>query len=214
MRDTRELDAVEVRILGCLLEKQQTTPEYYPLTMNALLVACNQKTNRDPVMSLTEEEVAPALERLQDEKLVWRVVGSRAIHYDHNLEKRWDVGPASKAILTLLFLRGPQTAGELRSRSERMYNYESLEEIEAQLHAMAAGEGALAAELPRRPGQKEARWRQLAGGGDAAMEPISGAPMPEIVGGEPLSQRVGRLESEVANLRTELAQLKARLGEE
>lgn len=214
MRDTRELDAVEIRILGSLLEKQQTTPEYYPLTMNALLAACNQKTNRDPVMSLTEEEVAPALERLQDERLVWRVVGARAVHYDHNLEKRWDIGPASKAILALLFLRGPQTAGELRSRAERMYNYESLEEIESQLRAMTAGEGALVEELPRRPGQKEARWRHLAAAAAGyAVEPASGVAIPERIGSEPLSQRVSRLENEVAMLRAEFIQLKEKLGE-
>lgn len=213
MRDTRELDAIEIRILGCLLEKQQTTPEYYPLTMNSLLAASNQKTNREPVMSLTEEEVAPALERLQDEKLIWRVVGARAVHYDHNLEKRWEIGPASKAILTLLFLRGPQTAGELRQRSERMFNFETIEEIESQLSAMAAGSGALVEELPRRPGQKESRWRHLAGGAGEAVETISGAPLPTEVGGEPLSQRVSRLEHEVATLRAELTMLRERLGE-
>src|SRR5438309_5331509 len=98
----RELDPIEVRVLGCLMEKQLSTPEYYPLTLNALIAACNQKSNREPVMELPESDVQRALDRLQEEKLVWRVVGGRAVRFDHNLDKAWHLKPAEKAIITLL----------------------------------------------------------------------------------------------------------------
>lgn len=210
MKDTRDLDAVEIRVLGCLVEKQFTTPDVYPLTLNALTVACNQQTNRDPVMSLSDSEVQSALDRLQDEMLVWRVVGSRATKFDHNLEKRWQLGPASKAILGVLMLRGEQTPGEIRARTERMYKFETAEDLDVQLRAMAAG--GLVEELPRRPGQKEARWRHLAGGSSAdetyAAQPANEAPER----GEPMSVRVARLEEEVRSLRDELDNLKRNLG--
>src|SRR6185369_16902031 len=122
------LKETEVRVLGCLIEKQLSTPEYYPLTLNALLAACNQKSNREPVMELAEDDVQRALDRLQDEKLVWRVMGGRAVRFDHNLDKVWHLKPAEKGILTLLFLRGPQTSGELRGRSDRLHKFESVGE--------------------------------------------------------------------------------------
>jgi uncharacterized protein YceH (UPF0502 family) len=212
MHFSRELDPVETRILGCLLEKQQTTPENYPLTLNSLLSACNQQTNREPVMSLSESEVQSALDRLQDEHLVWRVSGSRAIKFDHNLDRQWSLGPASKAIMGVLLLRGEQTAGELRTRTERMFRFESVEDIDVQLRAMAAG--GLVRELPRRPGQKETRWQHLASG---AVEPAAtiapsaaSSPGPS---GETLAQRVTRVEESVAALMGELAALKEKLGE-
>src|SRR5437899_11726970 len=110
----RELDAVEIRLLGSLAEKQMSTPEYYPLTLNALIAACNQKSNRAPVMEVTEAEVQRALDALQEEKLVWKVVGGRATRWEHNLDTALQLDLPSKAVLTLLFLRGPQTPGELR----------------------------------------------------------------------------------------------------
>src|SRR3954451_8493528 len=119
----RELDPIELRILGSLMEKQLSTPEYYPLTLNALVAACNQKSNREPVMELGESEVQRALDRLQDEKLVWRVVGGRAVRFDHNLDTVWHLKRTEKALLTLLFLRGPQTTGELRGRSDRLQTF-------------------------------------------------------------------------------------------
>ena len=201
---------MEIRILGCLLEKQQTTPEYYPLTLNSLTAACNQQTNREPVMTLSEADIASALERLQDEMLVWKVMGSRATKFDHNLDRRWQLGPASKALMGVLLLRGPQTAGELRLRTDRMFKFETMEDIEVQLRAMASG--GLVEELPRRPGQKETRWRHLAGGA-APVESFATTDEPRSSSGEPLSVRVSRLENELAALREEFAALKAKLGE-
>src|SRR6266446_8590728 len=111
MLPRRELDPIELRVLGCLMEKQLATPEYYPLTLNALVAAANQKSNREPVMELGESELQRALDRLQDEKLVWKVMGGRAVRYDHNLDTVWSLDRPSKAIMTLLLLRGPQTPG-------------------------------------------------------------------------------------------------------
>ncbi|HEV2721017.1 MAG TPA: YceH family protein, partial [Thermoanaerobaculia bacterium] len=129
----RELDPVEQRVLGALMEKQLSTPEYYPLTVNALVAACNQKSNREPVMELSESEIQRALDRLQDEKLVWKVMGGRAVRYDHNLDSQWQLDRRSKALLTLLFLRGEQTAGELRGRSDRLHEFEGIAEVEETL---------------------------------------------------------------------------------
>src|SRR3954465_8282760 len=133
----RELDPIEIRILGSLMEKQLSTPEYYPLTLNALLAAANQKSNREPVLELSESDVQRALDRLQDEKLAWRVMGGRAVRFDHNLDKVWHLKAAEKAILTLLFLRGPQTPGELRGRSDRLHKFESVSEVEETLRDMS-----------------------------------------------------------------------------
>src|SRR6266540_3652209 len=154
----RELDALELRILGCLMEKQLATPEYYPLTLNALVAACNQKSNREPVMELSESDVQRALERLQDEKLVWRVMGGRVVRFDQNLDKVWHLKAAEKAILTMLFLRGPQTPGELRGRSDRLHRFETVNEVEDTLRDMSSHSEPLVRELARRPGQKESRW--------------------------------------------------------
>jgi uncharacterized protein len=208
MKETRDLDPIELRVLGCLIEKQLTTPDIYPLTLNSLVAACNQQTNREPVMSLSEGEVSAALDRLQDEMLVWRVLGSRATKFDHNLEKRWQLGPASKALMGVLMLRGEQTAGELRTRTERGFKFETHEDIEVQLRAMAAG--GLVQELAKRPGQKETRWTHLAG--PVAPSDSYAAPPTTTERGEPLSQRVERLEDEVRSLRGELDRLKESLG--
>src|SRR5438067_13613661 len=126
----RELDAIELRVLGCLMEKQLATPEYYPLTLNALVAACNQKSNREPVMELSDDEIQRALDRLQEEKLVWKVMGGRAVRWEHNLDANLQLDRGGKAALTLLFLRGPQTAGEIRGRSDRLYAFESIAEVE------------------------------------------------------------------------------------
>lgn len=207
----RELDPVEVRILGALMEKQLSTPEYYPLTLNALVAATNQKSNRDPVMELSEAEVQRALDRLQDEKLVWRVMGGRAVRYDHNLDALWHLNRREKAVLTLFFLRGPQTPGELRGRSDRLQAFESVAEVESLLHDMAQQHEPLVRELPRRAGQKESRWAHLAGGAVSIPEPEiaaeSAAPH-----AEPLSARVARLEEQIAALTEELRALRQQLG--
>src|SRR5947208_1313128 len=207
----RTLDATEVRILGSLMEKQLSTPEYYPLTLNALIAACNQKSNREPVMEVGESEVQRALDRLQDEKLVWKVLGGRATRWDHNLDATWHLDRPAKAVIALLFLRGPQTAGELRGRSDRLHSFEAIDDVEATLQRLGSAGDAIVRELPRRPGQKEARWTHILGGA------VIDAPTVEddvpAAAGEPLSVRVQRLESQVATLMTELRELKAKLGE-
>jgi len=206
----RELDATEIRILGSLMEKQMATPEYYPLTVNALVAACNQKSNREPVMELGEADVQRALDRLQDEKLVWKVMGGRAVRYDHNLDLQWQLDRRSKAILTLLFLRGMQTAGELRGRSDRLHSFDSVQEVEETLQWMASTSEPLAREMPRRPGQKESRWTHLLGG---APEVVDEEPAATTTASEPLSVRVERIEERMAQLEDALRELKTKLGE-
>lgn len=206
----RELDPIEVRVLGCLMEKQLATPEYYPLTVNALIAACNQKSNREPVMEVGQSEVQRSLDRLQDEKLVWKVLGGRATRYDHNLDATWQLDRPAKAVMALLFLRGPQTAGELRGRSDRLHSFEAIDDVEATLQRLGTGEDGIARELPRRPGQKESRWMRLLGGAVVAEEPAGDD---EPIVGDPLSVRVARLEAQIAALSNEMHELKAKLGE-
>ena len=158
MPNLTELDAISRRVLGALLEKEQTTPDYYPLTLNALISACNQTTSRDPVMSLERYEVLRALHALEKEKLVERVTGPRVDRWSHLLFGPLYSPPTHKALLTLLLLRGAQTIGELKGRSERMHSFESLGEIAQTLESLAAAEPPLVRELTRRPGQKDSRW--------------------------------------------------------
>ncbi len=216
-RIPRILDPNEIRILGSLMEKQLSTPEYYPLTLNALVAAANQKSNREPVMELSDSDAQRALERLQDEKLAWRVMGGRAVRFDHNLDKVWHLKPAEKAIITLLFLRGPQTPGELRGRSDRLHKFESVTEVEDTLRDMAAHSEPLVRELQRRPGQKESRWAHTVGGAIVEDEPglgprASGLGSPDSAG-EPMSVRVSRLEQRVEELALQLRALMDKLGE-
>jgi uncharacterized protein YceH (UPF0502 family) len=202
----RDLDATEIRILGSLAEKQLSTPEYYPLTLNALVAACNQKSNRDPVMEVGESEAQRALDRLQDEKLVWRVLGGRATRWEHNLDSNLQLDRPSKAVLTLLFLRGPQTPGELRGRSDRLHSFETIEEVEDTLRHLDP----IVKELPRRPGQKESRWYHTLSGGQP---PAIALNEPETsTASAPLSERVRQLEEQVAQLTGELHDLKEKLG--
>jgi uncharacterized protein YceH (UPF0502 family) len=212
-RVPRTLDPVEVRVLGSLMEKQLTTPEYYPLTLNALVAASNQKSNREPVMELGESEIQRALDRLQDEKLVWKVLGGRAVRFDHNLDAVWHLPKTEKAILTLLFLRGPQTSGELRGRSDRLHSFDSVAEVEETLRDMSEHSEPLVKQLSRRPGQKEERWAHTVGGAivETAHETAS-FDEPRSTN-EPLSARVHRLEEQVAMLTGELRELKTKLGE-
>lgn len=212
-RIPRTLDPIEIRVLGSLMEKQLATPEYYPLTANALVAACNQKSNREPVLELSEAEIQRALDRLQDEKLVWRVLGGRAVRFDHNLDNVWHLNRREKALLTLLFLRGPQTSGELRGRSDRLQTFETVAEVEEVLRDMSTHSEPLVRVLPRRPGQKEERWAHLVGGAivEAPVESVESSA--SEVRGEPLSARVTRLEEQVAALTSALNELKAKLGE-
>ena len=160
-----DADAVEIRILGCLVEKQRTTPDQYPLSLNALRLACNQATNRDPVVDYDEAEIRAALDRLSRRGWVRLASGpgSRVAKYRHLLDDALGRVPSQIALLAVLMLRGAQTPGELKQRVERIYPYPSIEDVEQALEALAAAE--LAEKLPRRPGQSQDRWRQLLGGG-------------------------------------------------
>ena len=198
MRLPRELDPVEIRILGALLEKEQTTPDYYPLTLNALVAACGQKSNRHPVMPLAADDVIAALDRLHEEVMVWPVQGARSDRWRHSLDRRWELEDASKAIITLLLLRGPQTPGELRGRSERLHPFRSTHEVEAALLELSQGDEPLVVCLQRRPGQKEARWAHLVGG--APSDELLPDPASESASGRSLSARVTDLEARIARL--------------
>jgi uncharacterized protein len=211
-RIPRKLDPAELRVLGTLLEKEQTTPEACPLTVNALLAGCNQKTNREPVMELTESQVVDALERLRQDVLVWRTEGARTEKWQQSVVRRWGLDRAGKALMTLLLLRGAQTAGELRTRAERLFAFGSVEEVEDALRRMAAIDEPLVAEQPRRPGQKETRWIHLAGDiPEPAPAEIPEPPPAAAPAGTPLASRVERLEETVRRLAEEVEELKALL---
>jgi uncharacterized protein YceH (UPF0502 family) len=213
-RIPRQLDAVEIRVLGVLLEKEQTTPEVCPLTVNAVLAGANQKTNREPVMSLTEEQVVEALDRLRQEVLAWRTEGARSEKWQQSVVRRWGLDRAGKALMTLLLLRGAQTPGELRTRSERMQPFGSVQEVEEALQRMAGIDEPLVRELPRRPGQKENRWIHLVGEIAEAPEPArpAMAEAPERPAAGALSARVERLEELVARLAADVEELKQLLS--
>jgi uncharacterized protein YceH (UPF0502 family) len=191
-----DADAVEIRVLGCMIEKQRTTPDAYPLTLNALRAACNQTTNRDPVVSYDEPTIRAALLRLSQRG--WARLasgpGSRSVKYRHLLGDALELGDAELAVLCVLMLRGGQTPGELKARTERMQAFESLGELHETLEGLISRE--LVARLPRRPGQKEERFVQLLGGEGEAAE----AAEPERPG-DGVEERLSRLEADVAALR-------------
>ena len=201
-----DADAVEIRVLGCLVEKQRTTPDQYPLSLNALRLACNQATNRDPVVDYDEAEIRAALDRLS--RRGWARFasgrGSRVAKYRHLLDDALGRVPSQIALLAVLMLRGPQTPGELKQRVERLYPYGSIEDVERALDALAAED--LAERLPRRPGQSQDRWRQLLGveGEAEADAPRSTDVESVTVTQSPLEERVARLEEQVAALQRAL----------
>lgn len=207
MKIIDDLDGTEVRVLGALLEKEQATPDYYPLTVNALIAACNQKSNRDPVTELSETEVVEALDRLAEETLVWQSDGARVERWRQSISRRLELDAEEKAVLTLLMLRGPQTVGELRSRSTRLHSFSSLNEVEDALGRLTEEGRELVVELPRRPGQKENRWAQLVGGpvGEAELDSVQ-APVSARPGA--LADRVAKLESRLEELAGEVERLK------
>src|SRR2546423_10571636 len=200
------LNEVEARVLGALIEKQVTTPEYYPLTLNALTHACNQISNRDPVVSYDEQTVARALESLRDKKLA-RVVSTadgRVPKHRHVLNEVVELRAAELAVLCVLLLRGAQTVGELRGRTERLYSFSDLSYVEATLQALAERtDHPLVVKLPRQPGQKEARYAHLLSGPVEVEEPTRAAPTERSAarGG---NDRLAQLEDEVSALREEL----------
>jgi uncharacterized protein YceH (UPF0502 family) len=197
-------DAVEIRILGCLLEKQRTTPDAYPLSLNALRGACNQSTNRDPVVDYDEATIKEALARLR--RRGWTRLasgaGSRAAKYRHLLDEAIGLGRDEQAVLCVLMLRGPQTPGELKGRTERMHAFADLAAIEDVLDRL--GDRGLTARLPRRPGQKEDRFAQRIGGDEEPAEDAIAAATPVPAAADDLAARVERLERAVAELRAEL----------
>jgi len=204
MKTPRPLDPVEIRVLGALMEKEQATPEYYPLTLKALVSACNQRSNREPVMDLSAADVRAALERLADDVLVWKAQGARAERWRHALDRRWELDPPAKAVMTLLMLRGPQTAGEIRGRSERLHRFGSVDEVQAVLERLASGDEPLVIRLPRRPGRKEARWSHTLEGETNADHATDAPPPPERPS---LEHRVEALEREVDRLGRLVARL-------
>jgi uncharacterized protein YceH (UPF0502 family) len=207
------LSDVEARVLGCLVEKEITTPEYYPLSLNALIHACNQKSNRDPLMNLEEDAVRGALRALGDLMLARSASGdSRVSKYEHRLADTFNFTRPETAILCELLLRGPQTPGELRSRAERMHPFEDLGLVQSTLKRLMEREPPLAKLLPRQTGNKEARYAHLLSGD---VEVPEAPPRKEAVvsGSAAENARIAGLESEIADLRQEVADLKRQFGE-
>ena len=221
-----EPDAAEIRVLGCLIEKQRTTPDVYPLTLNSLRLACNQSTNRDPVVDYDEGIIRGALDRLVQRK--WATLASwanrRAMKYRHTLDRELGLDDSEISVLAVLMLRGPQTPGELRARTDRLHRFGDNAELDAALERLIGRD--LVAGIGRRPGQREERYRQLLGDGgegeseaaapaaEARIEDV--APPPPVPSAPPpddgLSERVERLEREVAELREGLSALRRELG--
>jgi len=208
------LSNVEARVLGALVEKDITTPDYYPLSLNALINACNQKNNREPVMSLEEGAVRDALNGLHDDGLAGPASGadSRVTKYEHRLQEVFNFSRGETAVLCVLLLRGPQTPGELRGRTERMHRFEDLDAVQSSLQHLIQREPPLATVLPRQPGTKESRYAHLLSGEvDVAETPasrIASSPDSSVDDG-----RVSRLEEAVAALQNEVAELKRQLAE-
>ena len=202
-----ELNEIEARILGCLIEKEMATPEYYPLSLNALQNACNQKSNRNPVVTYDEQTVVVALDGLKEKQLAWQSDSGRVPKYAHLVDKKFNLIVRESALISLLLLRGPQTVGELRGRAERLYTFSALSEVEETLqHLESMG---LTKKMAKLPGRKEFRYahllsgepEQLEEGGAAVMEP---ATVTVRVGNE----KITVLEDEVKRLREELKELK------
>jgi len=218
------LDSIQIRILGSLIEKEITTPEGYPLSLNALVNACNQRSSRDPVLELTEDEVRQTLHSLEDDNLVSTLHDSRVPKYEHRLRTVLNLRRDETAVLCLLMLRGPQTPGELRSRSERLYAFDDIAAVQATLDRLASRElpaedagtspnstGPLVTMLPRQPGSRESRHAHLLSG---APESVPLQPHPASVHSEisPQADRISRLESELASLTAILTALQMRVA--
>ncbi len=207
------LNEVETRVLGALVEKDVTTPDYYPLSLNALVNACNQKNNRDPVMTLDEEVVRQALSTLQEKRLAGSSssADSRVTKFEHRLQEVFNFTRGETAILCVLLLRGPQTPGELRGRTERMHRFEDLTEVLSTMQRLMQRDPPLARVLPRQPGTKEARYKHLLAGDteddDVGLASVARAPSPAAVPSNPATGHIHRLENEVAELRKEVAEL-------
>jgi len=214
------LSLLETRVLGVLCEKQHTVPDTYPLSLNALVAGCNQKTSRHPIIDASEAEVQAALDSLRGPALVIESSGGRVPRYAHNLGKALQLPAQAVALLTVLMLRGPQTAGELRINCERLHKFADISAVEGFLHELAGRpEGAMVVELPRLPGARETRWAHLLSGAPAieeapAASPPSAEPMADVAVGEiaALKAKVARLEDEVDALKGLVNKLCAEFG--
>jgi hypothetical protein len=207
------LDSVAVRVLGSLIEKEITTPDNYPLTLNAVVAACNQTSNRDPVMALDEPTTADTLAELSRRGLAREVhrSDSRAKRYRQTMSESLSLHEAETAVMCVLMLRGAQTPGEVRTRAARLFEFRDVPHVEVTLQSLATLSDPLVVQLPRRPGQKELRYAHLLSGEPAAeAEPVAGA---APVARADAAARIGALEDEVASLRAEVAQLRAQLEE-
>ena len=212
------LNAAEVRVLGSLIEKQITTPDYYPLTLNALVNACNQLTNRDPVVAFDDQTVVRALDGLRDKRLATMFTGaeSRVAKYKHTLTDALLLTPGEVALLCVLMLRGPQTLGELRTRSERLFTFDTMPEVEEALNALAAREPQpLVAKLPRQPGTKESRYGHLLTGPTTPVvaQETSLRPEPATLAVRAENERIAKLEQETSELRRELGERKQQFAD-
>ena len=208
-----ELEAAEVRVLGCLVEKEAATPEYYPLTLNALVNACNQKSNREPIVSYDEDTVADTLDSLRAKGLITVLTGggNRVPKYGHRLQERLNLGRREMAVLCELMLRNGQTTGELRDRASRMHRFSDVEEVESVLRALAEREKPLAVRLPLRPGTKEPRFAHLLSGEPVVAHGEAPRGGPDRAGGA-LETEVAALRDRVSALEDELLLLKEQLG--
>jgi len=211
------LTDIETRVLGALIEKDITTPDYYPLSLNALVNACNQKNNRDPVMTLDETIVRDGLSSLQEKRLAGPASGadSRVTKFEHRLQEVFNFDRREIAIVCVLLLRGPQTPGELRSRTDRMYHFEALEDIVSTLDRLAQRQPPLAQVLPRQPGTKESRYTHLFSGEPAILEgrmDVAGVPSAATGTSNSLADRIRTLEAEVSRLREELSEVQQQLA--
>ena len=211
------LTTVEARVLGSLIEKEITTPEYYPLSLNGLANACNQKSNRDPVLQLDDAEIRTALNHLESQSLVRSIAESRATKYEHRLQDAFNFYRPEIAIVCELLLRGPQTPGELRSRASRMHPFEDLESVHSALQRLAKREPPLVVLLPKQPGTKEARYAHLMGESmpvETAPERFGSVitPVASSSGGPADADRIERLTHEVSQLRAEFADLQSQFA--
>jgi uncharacterized protein YceH (UPF0502 family) len=207
------LNPAEARVLGALVEKDITTPDYYPLSLNALINACNQKNNREPVTNFDEETVRLALRNLSDKRLAGPASGAdgRVTKYEHRMQEVFNFTRQETALICVLLLRGPQTPGELRGRTERMYQFEHLDDVLSGLQQLMRREPPLAKALGRRPGTKEIRYAHLLSGDVEAWEPP--AETASFSAGSTDAERMIQLEEQVASLRSEVAELKQQMAE-
>ena len=207
-----QLSAAEARVLGALMEKEVATPDYYPLSLNALLNACNQRSNREPVMNLDEDGVRQALHGLEEMRLAGqaRDAEGRVSKYEHWLGEAFNLSRAEAALICVLLLRGPQTPGELRGRTERLHRFDEIGDVLAGLQKLMEREPPLAAVLPRQPGTKEARYAHLLSGPVESL-PAATAQAGSTSGGTEQEERVAQLETSVAELRQELAALREKI---